>query len=207
MRIYDISMAIDNKTFVYKNAEQKKPVFDVKQSGHVTETNLNMNLHTGTHIDAPLHMINGGAPVGDYDLSRFFTTAVVLDFSETEEKITAELLKSKHIPENSFVLLKTKNSFAECFDFDFVYLDEGGAAYLSALPIAGVGIDALGIERNQPNHPSHTILLGNRIVILEGLRLKHIKEGKYLLAAFPLKLNDSEAAPVRAVLIETNEAE
>ena len=71
----------------------------------------------------------------------------------------------------------------------------------------GVGIDALGIERNQPGHPTHKILLGAGIVILEGLRLKGVPEGDYFLAAPPLKLNGYEAAPVRAALIKWDKAD
>jgi hypothetical protein len=62
-------------------------------------------------------------------------------------------------------------------------------------------IDALGIERSQPNHDTHKILLGAEIVILEGLRLKEVEEGEYLLVAAPINVVGAEAAPVRAILI------
>jgi len=207
MKIYDISMAINQNIFVYKNKPEKKPKFEIVKNGNVYETTLTFNLHTGTHIDAPLHMIKKGDSVGSYDLHRFFTTAQVLDLSDQTEKITAEALKKKDIKANRFLILKTKNSEKEYFDHNFIYLDKSGALYLSKLAITGVGIDALGIERNQPNHDTHKILLEKRIVILEGLRLNDISEGEYLLSAFPLKINDSEAAPVRAVLIELPKAE
>ena len=61
MKIYDISMELNPNVFVYKNKPEKKPVFEVTENGYVTETNLSLNLHTGTHIDAPLHMIKDGA--------------------------------------------------------------------------------------------------------------------------------------------------
>ena len=66
--------------------------------------------------------------------------------------------------------------------------------------IKGVGIDALGIERNQT--PTHKLLLGAGIIIIEGLRLKDVPEGEYFLIALPLKIKDVEAAPTRAILVE-----
>lgn len=90
----------------------------------------------------------------------------------------------------------------EDFDFEFVYLDKSGALYLKEKEIVGVGIDALGIERSQPDHETHKILLEAGIVILEGLRLKDVEEGEYFLYAAPLKIKGAEAAPTRAVLIK-----
>ncbi|MGB4538081.1 MAG: cyclase family protein [Bacilli bacterium] len=207
MKIYDISMELNPNVFVYKNKPEKKPVFEVTENGYVTETNLSLNLHTGTHIDAPLHMIKDGAAIGAYDLARFFSPAQVLDFTGEKEKISAATLKEKNVKRNVFVILKTKNSEKEYFDPEFIYLDESGAGYLRDQGAIGVGIDALGIERNQPGHPTHKILLGAGIVILEGLRLKGVPEGDYFLAAPPLKLNGYEAAPVRAALIKWDKAD
>ena len=68
--------------------------------------------------------------------------------------------------------------------------------------MAGVGIDSLGIERDQPGHPTHRILFSAGILILEGLRLEHVPAGEYLMVAAPLKITQAEAAPVRAVLLQ-----
>ena len=68
--------------------------------------------------------------------------------------------------------------------------------------IIGVGIDSLGIERSQPGHETHKTLLGNSIMILEGLRLKEVVEGKYILIAAPLNIPGVEASPVRAFLMD-----
>lgn len=88
------------------------------------------------------------------------------------------------------------------FNFEFVYLDKSGAAYLKETGIRGVGIDTLGIERAQPNHETHKVLLNQNIIIIEGLRLEDIKEGEYTLYVLPLKIKNTEAAPSRAILIE-----
>lgn len=204
--IYDISMPITRFMPVYKGKEQKKPVFDLDSdfsSGTSFETRLEMNLHTGTHLDAPLHMIPGGNTVGKIDLSKVVTVCKVLDLTDVKDKITENDLKKFSISKGDFLLFKTRNSFEDILENEFVYLDKIGAKYLSDLNIRGVGIDALGIERNQPGHETHISLLSSDIIILEGLRLKDIKEGEYLLCAAPILIPQAEAAPVRAYLIKS----
>lgn len=205
MKIYDISIPISRDMTVYKNKEEKRPVLTVMQdysSGHSFESRIEMDLHTGTHLDAPLHMLENGATVDKLDLSRVITSCKVIDLAEVEDKITGNTLAGQNISAGDFVLFKTRNSFHEGFDFEFVYLDKTGAEFLAEAEVAGVGIDALGIERNQPEHETHTILFANGIVILEGLKLKDVPAGEYLLYAAPLNIVGAEAAPVRAVLIE-----
>jgi arylformamidase len=65
-----------------------------------------------------------------------------------------------------------------------------------------VGLDALGVERDQPGYPTHRALLEQGIIILEGLRLKDVPPGIYRLLALPLLLMGAEAAPARVVLLE-----
>jgi len=98
--------------------------------------------------------------------------------------------------------LKTKNSFSDDFDYNFVYLSGDAAKYLVSKKIIGVGIDGLGIERNQPTYDTHKSLLSNKVMILEGLRLKEVLEGSYKLIILPLKIANVEASPARAILIE-----
>jgi len=205
MRIIDISMEVDENIPVYRNKAEKKPVVTVVQdhiTGSVHESVIRMDLHTGTHIDAPLHMIVGGATFESIDINRLYTWCRVYDLTSVREKITAADLENKDIRPGSFILLKTRNSFFNGFDPEFVYVDATAAEYLKSVGITGVGIDALGIERAQPGHETHKTLLGAGIVILEGLRLADVKEGTYRLAALPLRLKGTEASPARAILIE-----
>jgi arylformamidase len=205
IKIYDISMDIHEKMSVYKNKDEKKPKLKVISdhvSGHSFESEITMGMHTGTHIDAPLHMIEGGSTIEHYDLKKFIRKCKVLDFTHVEDRITRGILEEKNIEAEDFILFKTRNSFQEEFDFKFVFLDKSGAEYLKAKNIVGVGTDSLGIERDQPQHETHKILLGQGIVIIEGLRLKDVDEGEYILYAPPLKIKGVEAAPTRAMLIE-----
>ncbi|MBC7959806.1 MAG: cyclase family protein [Vallitaleaceae bacterium] len=205
MKIYDISMTITEDIMVYNNLDKKKPRLvqsaNFAQNRHY-ETDITMNLHTGTHIDAPLHMIEGGATMSVYAIEQYMTSAKVLDLTQISDCITEKDLIERDIQEGDFVLFKTKNSYEEVFNKSFVFLEKSGANYLARIGIKGVGTDALGIERSQPDHETHKVLFEKGIIILEGLRLKEIQEGTYQLIALPIKILSTEAAPVRAILIE-----
>ncbi|NLT97375.1 MAG: cyclase family protein [Christensenellaceae bacterium] len=204
MKIYDISMTVTSDMPVYKGRKHKKPLFATDsdfKTGTAYETRLTMNLHTGTHLDAPLHFIEGGGTIEKIPLERFITRARVVDVTHVENGISAQDLDGKGIKAGDFVLLKTRNSFEDLLEGDFVYLDGTGARYLTDLGVAGVGTDALGVARAQPEHETHKTLLSAGVIILEGLRLADVPEGEYLLIAAPVKIA-AEAAPARAMLIE-----
>ncbi|MFY9175953.1 MAG: cyclase family protein [Caldicoprobacterales bacterium] len=207
MTIIDISMPIHVDMPVYKNREEKRPSIQVLRdfsSGSVYESRLSIEMHTGTHIDAPLHMIDGGEDLTVYPIDKFVSPCKVLDLTHVDKAITKDDLINRDIVSGEFILFKTKNSWDEEFNAKFIYLDKSGAEYLVEKGVIGAGIDSLGIERNQPNHETHKTLLGNKIMILEGLRLRHVEEGPYVLIAAPLNILGVEASPVRAFLMERN---
>lgn len=205
MKIYDISMTIKEDMAVYNNNNEKRPqiiIRDTYETSNHYESSILMDMHTGTHIDAPLHMVKDGKPMDSYKVEDFITKCKVLDFTDVNDRITVADLQKKEIEQGDFILLKTKNSFTEHFESNFIYLDKTASSYLQKLGINGIGTDGLGIERNQPAHETHINLLSNNIMIVEGLRLKDIPEGIYTLIVLPLKILHTEAAPARAILIE-----
>lgn len=206
MKIHDISMSIHKDMAVYKGRDFKRPIIsvdsDFKTGASAYESRLEMNLHTGTHLDRPLHMIEGGETLDTFRLEQVVTDCKVFDLTHVSDGISKEDLEDKDIQKDDFIILKTKNSFEDILETDFIFVDKTGAAYLTEKGIKGVGIDSLGIERSQPNHETHKTLLGADIVILEGLELRDIEEGEYFLVAVPIKIAGVEAAPVRAILIE-----
>ncbi|UTR09759.1 cyclase family protein [Evansella sp. LMS18] len=202
MKIIDISAPIYEGMPVYKNKDEKQPKITTVTNKHVTESRIDLDLHTGTHIDSPLHMINDGDTFETIPLEKLYRECKVFDLTAAEDRITAEDLKDLDIEENDFILFKTKNSFEEEFNFEFIYLAEDGAKLLAEKGIDGVGIDSLGVERSQPDHPTHKTLFGNGIIVMEGLRLKDVEPGSYFMAASPLKLSDTDASPARVVLLE-----
>lgn len=205
MIIYDISMIIEKEMGVYKNKEEKRPVIKFERKipkDSINESSMYMNLHTGTHIDAPYHVDDMGATIDAIDLNNLITKCRVLDLTNVIGGITKEDLMDKNICPGEFVLLKTRNSFTEKFEPDFVYVEKSGAEYLAEKAIVGVAIDSFGIERAQPGHETHKILFSNGIIIIEGVRLKEIAEEEYFMCALPLKIKGVDGAPARIVLIK-----
>ncbi len=205
MKIHDISTLIHPDMIVYKNKQDKKPVITVVNDyskGTSYESRALLDMHVGTHMDAPLHMVEGGSTIDKQDLYKCVTDCKVFDLSHVDEKIKMEDIEKYEINEGDFIIFKTRNSFSTEFDFKFVFISIEVAEFLSKRKIKGVGIDALSVERDQPNHETHDALLRNEIAVLEGLSLKDIKEGEYFLISLPLKIKGAEGAPCRAILIE-----
>jgi len=170
---------------------------------NVRENKISLSMHTGTHIDAPSHFLQNGKTIEHTNLETINGPCSVFDLTHVTEKITQQELEKLGIKTQSRVLLKTKNSFlqpTEKFNANFIYLDHSGAQFLAGLGILCVGIDYLGIERDQPNHETHTILLQKDITIIEGLRLGHVEAGAYTLMCLPLHTPNLEASPARALL-------
>ncbi|MCF8564017.1 cyclase family protein [Alicyclobacillus tolerans] len=201
---YDISMAIHESMPVYKNKAEKKPSFavtsDFAQGASARESRICLDVHTGTHVDAPLHMIPQGKPIDTISLEQLVTECRVLDLTQVTGGIAAQHLEAHDIGSGEFLLFKTRNSSVDGFDPEFVYLSESGAEFLVRQQVRGVGIDALGIERAQPEHPTHKLLFQANAVIIEGLRLLHVPPGRYRLIAAPLPLKGLDAAPARVFL-------
>lgn len=207
MNIIDISWPITDGMTEYKD---RKTVYitTIKSfaQDQVRESTLTLHTHTGTHIDAPAHFLHDGNTIDQISLSHYIGTCSVVDFTTVDQAITAEELKKITIEPEAIVLFKTKNSRLKTdkpFDPNFVYLDASAATLLVEKKVKSVGIDYLGIERNQPTHITHKILLQNNIGIIEGLRLEHVQPGSYFLCCLPIALVGLDAAPARAVLLES----
>lgn len=204
-KIYDISMPISEEIPVWKGREEKKPKFYIDsdfEKGTVYESSIHMNMHTGTHLDRTLHILPDGNRMDSLKLEELITECSVIDLTKVSQGITDADLRCKKILPGDFLLLKTRNSFEPILEKEFVFLEKSGAQYLTEIPVRGIGIDALGVERGQPGHETHITLMRKGIHILEGLRLAEVQEGRYQLIALPLHIPNAEAAPVRAILLE-----
>ncbi|RHW41149.1 cyclase family protein [Neobacillus notoginsengisoli] len=202
MKIYDITAPIFDGMPVYKNKPEKQPKLETVTNAHVTESRLSLDVHTGTHIDAPLHMINDGKTFETIAIEELVRSTKVFDMTGVSDKITAAELEGLDLVKGDFVLFKTKNSYDEEFNFEFVYVAQDAAERLAEIGVAGVGIDSLGIERAQEGHPTHKTLMTRDIIIIEGLRLKDVEAGEYFMVAAPLKLQGTDASPARILLLE-----
>ncbi len=205
MKIYDISKEISETMIVYKNRDNKKIVREIvanHSDNHFHESKITLDMHCGTHIDAPLHMVENGHTIEQLPLENYMGTCKVFDLTAVESFIRQKDIVHLPINEKDIVLFKTRNSYSKVYDFNFVYIEEDAATYLVNKKIRTVGIDAMSVERDKPGHPTHKILLGNGVAVIEDLQLAEVNAGEYELIALPLKIKNSEASPIRAILIE-----
>jgi polyketide cyclase len=205
MKIYDVSKLISEDMVVYKNREEKKikrTIVSSYEKGDYYESRLDTDLHCGTHIDAPLHMVKDGNTIDKYNVSKFIGKCKVFDLTNVDEFITKKDIESLDIQKDDRVIFKTKNSYDTVYNPKFVYIEEDAAEYLAEKQIQSLGIDAMSIERDKKHHPTHKIILGANIGVIEDMMLKDVNQGEYFLSALPLKIKDSDASPIRAVLIE-----
>lgn len=167
-----------------------------------------MGTHTGTHVDPPLHFLEGGDPADELPLEVLIGECVVADLRGCKANIGAEELEGLGLLRTTRLLFKTLNSKiwewgAESFPEQYVALTPEGAEWVIQRGIRLVGTDFLSIEaRGAPGHPTHTTLLKAGVVILEGLNLAEVEPGAYELICLPLRIQGGDGAPARAVLVE-----
>jgi len=205
-RVIDISVANGPAQHVYPGdppprIEQAKAI----RAGDVCNVSLlTMGSHTGTHVDAPYHFIDGGARLGEVALERMVGEALVVDL-RGRAAVDAAALESAALRTGDILLCRTDNSWRwEKADFqrDFVYLTLDAADLLVERGIRAVGIDYLSIEQfGSSDFPVHHRLLGAGVFVIEGLDLRAVEPGRYTLVCLPLKFPDLDGAPARAVLL------
>ncbi len=204
--IIDISWPITADMTAYKDRKlvvvNKTKTFEKDQ---VREAVVTIGTHSGTHVDAPAHFVATGHTIDQLNLSLLVGRCRVLDLTHCVERITVDDLAVHGIQAGERILCKTCNSQEDPtapFNPSFVFIDDAASAYLVTRKVAAVGIDYLGIERQQPEHQTHQQLLEAGIAIIEGLRLASVPPGLYDLICLPMLMNGLDAAPARAILLQ-----
>lgn len=208
----DISVAIKKNMLLWPGSPGLE--FDqwlsFEKGDSVIDTCIKASLHSGTHIDAPAHHIKGAKTIDELPLEKMNGEVLVVDLDSTN-LISLEDLKKKSIASNTKkIILKTSNSNydstqARVFQKDYVALSLDAAKWLVNKGIELIGIDYLSVERYEGTGEVHKCLLENEVVLLETLNLKEVEEGIYELICLPVKVEGTEAAPARAVLLESEE--
>lgn len=203
MEIYDISQTLLNGIAVWPGdpAFCHRRLVRLAEGGFSNTSAVDMCVHTGTHIDAPLHIDDTGCDVADLTLDACVGPARVLEL-RTEKSIRVPDVSRLDWTGVRRVIFKTQRGPAgRRFDEEYVYIEKDAAGYLADLGLMLVGTDSPSVDDFASTClPSHHLLLQNGIVILEGARLEHVPPGDYELICLPLKLAGSDGAPVRAIL-------
>ena len=205
--ILDVTVPITNSMPVWPGDPQvrlsPKSHLSRDKSHTVKLTAIEMGSHTGTHVDAPYHFVEGGKRLHEIPLEQLTGKATVLEIAGVRS-IGLGDLEHRKWDGIERVLFKTDNSQHwqdEKFYEEFIYLEPDGAEFLVQRGIQLVGIDYLSIDKfKSEKHPTHFALLTRDIVILEGLNLSKVPAGEYTLFALPLNLQDADGAPSRVIL-------
>ena len=196
MKIYDISQELfASVVFPGDPAPEKITLRSMEQGDLFNLTALSMCAHNGTHVDAPSHFVKTGKNVDEMELSKMVGYAYV---AAHEGVVTA--------PDAKRIL---ESASAQCAEAAKRILIKGKAAvsYEAAEVFAAAGIVLIGNE-SQTVGPEdgpmavHQLLLGQEVVLLEGVRLAHVPDGVYFLSAAPINLGGVEGSPCRAILID-----
>lgn len=168
----------------------------------VIDSTITLDVHCGTHIDAPAHYRAAGSTVDGTPLDSMIGGAEVIDV--LDPVVTAAVLE-RHAPGDAQrLLLRTTNGSrwpqAPSFDESFVGLDESAAQWCVDRGLLLVGIDYLSVQSGTASAQTHRILLDAGIVVLEGLDLRGAAAGRYELLSLPMSIAGAEGAPVRALL-------
>jgi len=204
----DISIPLDGSTPTWPGS----PGFDtgellsMEKGDPANVSSLTLDVHTGTHVDAPRHFLPHGSTVESLDLGAMVGPVFIVD-SGAALAVNADILERASVPEGTTrLLLRTLNSTERDrrpapFREDFVALTADGAQWVVDRGIRLVGIDYLSIQRFTDPADTHEILLEAGVVILEGLDLVNADPAEtYELICLPVLLAGAEAAPARALL-------
>jgi len=165
--------------------------------------------HTGTHVDAQRHFVEGGGAVDTLPLEELVGPARVVDLAEVEGQIEAAHLEAAALDGATRVLIKTSNSTRDLLDVPelvphYIGVEPDAAQLLVDAGVRFVGLDYITIEShaNSVEWPVHHILCDAGVTILEGADLRNVSDGMYFMCCLPVRLVGSEAAPARTILIE-----
>ena len=191
--LIDITTILNQNTKVYPGDPEFKinRIFTVEKDGF-NLCSLSLGTHTGTHIDAPLHFFNTKESIADLDLKYLITNALVADVSGLNS-IDEKFISGLNLKGINSILFKTNGKD--------IYLTESGAKYITSKGMLITATESLDIEdETNSNFPVHKTLLSNNVLIVENIDLSNVKPGNYKFYCFPLRIENADGSPVRAVL-------
>lgn len=210
-RVIDVSLPIGSDLLVWPGDPpiELTPRLQLSKGDSANVSELRLGTHTGTHVDPPVHFIDGATGIDAVPLDTLYGEAVVADARGMRGQLGPAELEALAIPgEVTRLLLKSDNSeiwrsLPASFPDEYVCLSLEGARWVVGRGIRLIGVDFLSVEmRGAPGHPTHMELLKNGVVIVEGLNLGDVEPGKYTFGAFPLRIAGGDGGPARAVLLQ-----
>ncbi len=207
MRIIDLTHLLEEDMPVFPGTEKPilLPALTMEKDGF-REKLLTMFSHTGTHMDAPSHMIPDGKNLDDFEVHHFVGEGIVINCLEVERDITLDHLKKYDLSDADFVLLRTgwdEKWGTESYFTGFPALTEQAADYLASLHLKGLGVDCISVDlMENDKFTVHKILLKENMVMIENLCNLNKLDGVFTLQALPLKIKEADGSPIRAIAIK-----
>jgi arylformamidase len=199
-------MTPDMPVYPGKGQPVIRPAATIDKNGY-REMFLQLDGHTGTHIDAPAHMLPDGRMLDDFPASKFTGKAVVIHVPGNVHSIDLEFLEpcQEQIQSSDFVLFHT--GWGDLWGSaeylrGFPVLSEEAAKWLVTLALKGIGLDAISVDPvESETYAIHHILFNADMVIIENLVFPpELDSSTGTFYCFPLKFNHADGSPVRAVL-------
>lgn len=207
-RIYDITVPLSIGTVCFPGDQPPSLTrqTDVRCGDTLTTSYMTIGCHVGTHIDAPAHFLAQGQTIDELPLETFYGPAEVVDCRKQTE-ITPRYLQSVSISRGCHILLQTDNSQLlqlPSFQENYTVVSPEGASYLASLCPLSIGFDYYSLDPpvSDTGYAAHMVFATAGISVFVCLDLLRVREGRYLFAGFPLRLQGAEGSPVRALLIE-----
>jgi len=212
MKIHDVSLVLrpDMVTWPGEPGPRIEPLRRIAKGDSANVSLVTFADHTGTHVDPPIHFLEGANTVDRLPLAPLVGPCRVIGF-EGQGHVSSDWLDGAKIPKGTERLLfKTRNSArwvdpTAPFTRDFSSINATAARWCVDHGVKLVGIDYLSIEPQGPQkegYPVHKTLLRANVVIVEGLDLRGVDPGAYELVCAPLKIQDGDGSPARVFLIE-----
>lgn len=202
-KIYDVSQPITDGMTVYPG----NPRPTIRRYASIphrkaNESRISLGSHTGTHVDAEMHIREEGRGAEMLPLDSFYGRCLVLDLTHVEKEIHRKDLEGHQIGIGDIILLKTKNSERGYQEFrkDYVHVKPDAARYLVEKGVKTLGFDYLSVKKFGGDDEVHDILIGG-LTLFEGLNLSEVSGGEYTFIGLPLRI-DCDGAPARVLLIE-----
>ncbi len=209
MRIYDVSISIKPGLPLWPGNPtiELERMTKLEEGAEANISRMAMGVHTGTHVDAPIHFIPGATGVDSLPLDVLVGPAVVIYLPHVSQVTTVDLASANIPPGTTRLLVKTKNSAwwtanDPIFHTDYVAVSLDAAEWIVSHGLQLIGVDYLSVAPWQRSAPTHKALLQAGVVVVEGLSLAQVEPGHYGLICLPLKLVGSDGAPARAILTE-----
>lgn len=176
-------------------------------------TNISMVSHIATHIEVPYHLFPDGCDLATMPLDVYYGDAVLLDFSELQqrieislERVQAAAAKIGGIPQNSIVFcnLGYGDRYGQEEYGESPYFSTEAIQWLAQSGMKMMGVDAGGVELPaSEEHVNHKALFSNNIPLIENVaNLHQLSSTHFKAAAFPYPIAGVEAFPLRVIAFE-----